>query len=551
MTIPRRAWRTAAGIGGVLALAGTVIALTPFGSTGPGSDRAADESGRATCAGPSPTVSGKRCAPNSTTTTTAAPVPVATTINPTAGSRTTIPARPNVPTSERPSARCPQFLEERRAAQAFCDTLGTPDPTPGTRSGALNGVLWGVDRYGGPDNDSQHLDDNWAKVEEDRCGTDVEVSNLNDIDICDGHLVEAQDDQGGQDVLSMYPRQPFNFASGTQDVEFNVSDNSGGSHSSWPDFAITNVPVPAPDGSPIYDGNLDPPDSVGVDLTGSARPDCVSATIWETRNYQKRVPAQTRPGCAIQASSAKRTGQPMAGITNMNHVEIVISAKRMDVYMSDAGTLHMHLIDAADFTLPLTQGLVWLEDEHYNGSKFCSTGGGCQQHNTYAWSDLAFSGPVEPRDLGFDVLDNTVAGPPSTMGDAPTGLPTTNLGYPEPYPRQVVVSTRADNSPTAADIAKARGSLLTLCTSGYALATTLHYTVNGKSNTFNTAATKAPTLSGGEAPAVCLVVPVPLSEVRPGVNTLSLYEPITGLDNTIDFSNISLILQGAGGVVRP
>jgi hypothetical protein len=415
----------------------------------------------------------------------------------------------------------------------------------------LNGALWGVDRYGGPDNDSQNLDDNWANVEEDRCGTDVEVSNLNDIDICDGHLVEAQDDQGGQSVLSMYPRQPFNFASSNQDVEFNVSDNSGGSHSSWPDFAITNVPVPAPDGSPTYDGNLNPADSVGVDLTGSSRPDCVGATIWETQNYHKSVPAQTNPGCAIQASSAKRTGHPMAGITNMNHVEILISATRMRVYMSDAGTLHMHLIDAADFTLPLTQGLVWLEDEHYNGSKFCATGGGCQQHNTYAWSDLAFSGPVEPRDLGFDVVDNSAVGPRSRMGDDPTGLPTTNLGYPELYSHPVVVSTRADNSPTAADIAKAKGSLLTLCTSGYALATTLHYAVNGRLNTFNTATTRTRTLSGKATPAACLVVPVPLSEVKPGKNTISLYELITGLDNTVDFSNISLILQGAGGVVQP
>jgi len=542
MKVSHLAWRIVAGTVAVLALVGTLIASTLFasGSRSPSLQNAADDSGRLTCAGSSLKV----CAASPTTaTTTTAPSP------PT--NRTTPTTRTTVLTTAPRSSECPRFLEDPGAIQAFCDTLGTSDPTPGTRSDALNGALWGVDRYGGPDNDSQNLDDNWANVEEDRCGTDVEVSNLNDIDICDGHLVEAQDDQGGQSVLSMYPRQPFNFASSNQDVEFNVSDNSGGSHSSWPDFAITNVPVPAPDGSPTYDGNLNPADSVGVDLTGSSRPDCVGATIWETQNYHKSVPAQTNPGCAIQASSAKRTGHPMAGITNMNHVEILISATRMRVYMSDAGTLHMHLIDAADFTLPLTQGLVWLEDEHYNGSKFCATGGGCQQHNTYAWSDLAFSGPVEPRDLGFDVVDNSAVGPRSRMGDDPTGLPTTNLGYPELYSHPVVVSTRADNSPTAADIAKAKGSLLTLCTSGYALATTLHYAVNGRLNTFNTATTRTRTLSGKATPAACLVVPVPLSEVKPGKNTISLYELITGLDNTVDFSNISLILQGAGGVVQP
>ena len=473
------------------------------------------------------------------TTTTSSSSTTSTTSSTTSTTSTTMPT--TTTTTIPVNTACPQFLEEPSEGQAFCDTLGTPDPTAGTRSGDLNGVLWGVDRLGGDDNPSQNLIDQWPEVSEDQCGTNKVVSNLNDIVTCGGTTVEASDDNGGQSILSMYPRQPFNFATGTQDVEFNVSDNTGGSHSSWPDFAISNVPVPNPDGSNISDGNLDAPFSVGVDLTGSPTPGCVQAQIWETTDYARSVPAQSNPGCAIEASSSAPLYHAMSGVTNLNHVEILVSAGSMKVYMSDAGTTTMHLIDSATFTLPLTEGVVWLEDQHYNGSKFPPA---AQQQNTYAWSDLAFSGPLEPRDLGFDVNDNTAAGPASTMGDAPSGLPSTNLGY---AADPVTVSTNADNSPTAADLTAALGALLTFCTEAEDTAT-VDFSVNGHLNTFNTALTEQPTAEGPDTAATCLALPVPFAQVEAGVNTFTFSEPETPW---LNFSNISLVLQGAGGIVQP
>ena len=472
---------------------------------------------------------------------------------------TTSTARPTTTASSsiggNGSSKCPQFLELPSARQAFCDPMATPDPQPGFNTGDLDGTVWGVDRMTGNDNPGQNLMDNWPQTIQDQCGTNVQVSNLDDINMCGTGTVESSNDGGSQSELSLYPRQPFNFATGTQVFEVNVSDNSASSHSAWPDIAITSTPAPNPDGSPIMDGNMDPANSVGVDLTGNSdttgAAHCIGAQIWATREYQRITIPQTDTGCALASTSDAAQGSAAEGPMTMNHVELVISAGSMSVYMSDAGTLTMHLLASASFPLPLTQGLVWIEDQHYNGSKYCqlAPGGQCQQTDTFEWSDFAFSGPLEPRDLGFQVPDNTAAGPAETSGDGPSGLPSTNIGYVENSSGMATVSTSPQDSPTAADIAKASGALLVLDYNGFSNAGTFTYRVNGTANTFDNSTTLAAGADGQTTPSAVITVPVPLSEVVPGVNTfgLSMSNPWA----EIDFSNISLILQGAGGVVPP
>src|SRR5260370_557372 len=62
----------------------------------------------------------------------------------------------------------------------------------------------------------------------------------------------------------------------------------------------------------------------------------------------------------------------------------------------------------SNMNLTLTRGLVWLEDVHYNGDK----DGPDQGTHTFTWDNLAFDGPILPRDLAFDVLDRlTPVGP--------------------------------------------------------------------------------------------------------------------------------------------
>jgi hypothetical protein len=60
-------------------------------------------------------------------------------------------------------------------------------------------------------------------------------------------------------------------------------------------------------------------------------------------------------------------------------------------------------------------------DVHYNADKF-----GNQRNNSFSWSDVGFDGPVEPRDLTFDVPDNDVY--ESDVGGN-AGLPGLLLSY--------------------------------------------------------------------------------------------------------------------------
>ena len=44
----------------------------------------------------------------------------------------------------------------------------------------------------------------------------------------------------------MYSKQPFDFAGRTGTVSFDVTNDSDGTHAVWPEFWVTDQPVPAP-----------------------------------------------------------------------------------------------------------------------------------------------------------------------------------------------------------------------------------------------------------------------------------------------------------------
>jgi hypothetical protein len=127
---------------------------------------------------------------------------------------------------------------------AFCDTFDQPAGT-GNRSGQLNGTLWGVSRTTGDTNLGQGLYDAWSPVQLQGCsGTPVVVPE-NDIIVCNGQLREASNDNHSVTSLAMYPKQPFDFAGRTGTVTFDVSNDTHGTHAAWPEFWMTDQPVPA------------------------------------------------------------------------------------------------------------------------------------------------------------------------------------------------------------------------------------------------------------------------------------------------------------------
>jgi hypothetical protein len=408
---------------------------------------------------------------------------------------------------------------------AFCDTFDQPMGIK-NRSGDLNGTVWGVSRssgnynYGSPSN-------MWSPVQEDLCGQMSTVEPENDVRICNGELVEAVNDQTGVTVLAMYPKQPFDIANRTGTVVFDVSDNTQGSHGSWPEFWYTDKPVPAP-----LDHNDDwlalPKDGLNIQMNASCAPNAgcgipnlpVAAVnvgnVVVVDNY-----AFSHPQIQYFESVALSSGPG-----NDNHFELHISQTHVEVYGTDAGkTAPLKKMAAFDVNLSLTRGFIWMTDDHYNGDKF-----GTQRTNTFTWDNVGFDGPILPRDLAFDALDSLT---PESDSNTPNGF---DLGwFADPM---TGFTTHVDG---VSGLDKANGALLEFYVwSRDSQTIDFSYSING--NAAHVA--KWPFPQPGQYSRT-LALPVPLAEVQAGTNTIS----IAGANGeAFAVSNVDLVLLGGAGL---
>ncbi len=289
---------------------------------------------------------------------------------------------------------------------AFCDSFGAANANPLTRSGDLDATVWGVSRTNSLTNWTQDEFNRWPTATMVGCGADQPVTAPNDVKICNGRVYEAVSDQGGQTTLAMYPKQPFDIAGRTGTVTFDVSADSGGPHNAWPEFWWTDQPVPAPHGhlasQAPYAAN-----SFGFAVDGCADNQTGVGNMMITRNFVEQDIPFTSVGCINK-------GSPTGGL---NHFEVRINANRAEVWASDPGSTAVRLIAFADVAMPLTRGVIWMEDIHYNA---CKPGFGVPQcDHTFAWDNVGFDGPTPYRDLTFDVQDALT---PSSEGGV-------NLGY--------------------------------------------------------------------------------------------------------------------------
>jgi hypothetical protein len=250
-------------------------------------------------------------------------------------------------------------------------------------------------------------------------------------------------------VLAMYPKQPFDFAGRTGTVGFDVSNDSGGTHSAWPEFWMTDLPVPAPF---TFNGGAwrsIPRHGFGIRMGAvtmpgqgpNMGPNCPADSNWrwtvesvtvirdyamESVNlYQTGAGLRLTPrGCVIASSG------PNGGL---NHVEFRVAQNQIDVYATDAGTTAplKQIASITNANLSFNRGLIWLEDAHYNANK-----GAIQQgQHTFTWDNVAFDGPFTYRDYSYDALDANVLNgygtynlgkysfPPQTVSWDVLGLP--------------------------------------------------------------------------------------------------------------------------------
>jgi hypothetical protein len=446
------------------------------------------------------------------------------------------------------------FLSAPGVVPAFCETFDQPAGT-GNRSGDLNGTLWGVSRLLGGVNSGQGQWYDASPTMMNKCGTMVQVQPDNDVAICNGQVVESVDDQHGVTSLAMYPKQPFDFAGRTGTVAFDVSDDSHGSHRAWPEFWMSDKPVPVPF---THFSSLQqvPKDGFGVrfdafcpafgDPGCGVRPHCpeypISVSVisvgsadvvnnYVTNDSFMDDPPGNGPISVQMVGCVKASSGP----GDMNHFELRISPNEIDVYGVDAGATGplKKIAVITNMTLTLTRGLVWLEDAHYNGDK----DGPDQGTHTFTWDNLAFDGPVMPRDLAFDVPDRLAPVGPNY----PTLI---NLGWPlgnDANPLTLMVSG-------VYNVDKAAAAILTF---NYTtdLPITLSYKVNN--GVWHAEPWPFPICYTQNGNVQCgsrtLNVPVPLSEVQTGTNTIQF--KTSDSTNNAGISNVDLILVGAGGIV--
>lgn len=446
------------------------------------------------------------------------------------------------------------------------------------RSGQLDGVLWGVSRMGGQFN--------WGtpggvpRANLDFCGTNKYVKANEEIQICNGRMVEATNDNpelkwdaGGVTALTMYPKQPFDFAGRVGTVAFDVTNDSAGTHAAWPEFWLTDMPVPNPF---AHFGSLQslPQNGLAIRFAATVSPGqygmCPNGNNLDKWRWGVDSAAVMRdwkmedigaghegdgPGGPLNpdAQSAYQTGMIVTMLdcviapdytqganAAMNHIEIKIAQNRIDVYATDAGKTSplKHIAKIENANLTFTRGFIWIEDVHYNADKATTEDPGArpsQRDHTFAWDNIAFDGPILARDFSYDVLDSMV------VADQPW-LPNTDyIGWQQfPAPETLTILNSVP-IPNQATINAATNTFLLFNFWQTEATTTFEYYINGTRNTYPWPYPDKQTYTNRT-----IAVPIPKSQLKPGANTVAIRS-----DKGLIYYNVSINLAGAAGIVNP
>jgi len=440
-----------------------------------------------------------------TTTTpgvTTAPPPPATTTATTAAPPTIPPT--TAPPGGTSTSACRFVMADQPVQVALCQTFDAPAGDPTTRSGGLDPTLWGVSRTNTAVNFGQSQYNEFAAAHLNGCGATQVVLPPRDVQVCNGRVVEAVNDDSGQPTLAMYPKQPFDIAGGrTGTIAFDVSADSQGPHAAWPELWWTDQPVPAAHGEMSaqfpYARN-----SFGFSLANQCAGNQVTVDrMMVTRSYAFSELAFRSTGCVTKGS--------VGGA--LNHVEVRINQSHVEVWATDAGgTMPRQIAVADNANITMTRGLVWLEHIQYNACKMDS-----QCDHTFAWDNLGFDGPAPYRDLAFDAPDAGVS----------VNASTTRLGY----------DVRSGTSVQVPGVYRTQTPTSALVTFNWFSYTAVVPSVRVNGGAWHdTAWPFDPTTFGWRT----IAVTIPVAETRDGVNTIEFKSA-----DEVAVSNIDLILVAA------
>jgi hypothetical protein len=437
-------------------------------------------------------------------------------------------------------------------AAIFCDTFDNKNPGIPSRTGDLDPNVWGVSRATGYVNFGPGYYNGWAATTQLQTCTGVTtVAPPHDIMICNGQLREASNDDppgvfdaGTVTTLAMYPKQPFDFAGRTGTVSFDVSNDTHGTHSAWPEFWMSNLPVPTPfnhfdswqalpqQGFGIRFGAAVAPGGWGSCPNGNnldkRRWTVDSAVV--VRNYvmdDTNGLGGVRTNMAVQQLDCVVSPPDNSGI--MNHIELKISQSQIDVYATDAGVAPStatlkHIAVVTNANLSFTRGLIWIEDVHYNADKGDPPS---QRQHTFVWDNVAFDGPFTYRDFSYDALD---------VDQANAATETLDLGkfsLANQTASWNVLNMPANPKPAAVRV------LFNFSNFSSPVPTVLNVIVNGHAH-----ATPWPYPDKVQSSWRTFAVTIPITDLVTGTNVVRL-----GSDQPMVTSNVNIVLvQVPGGV---
>jgi hypothetical protein len=399
-------------------------------------------------------------------------------------------------------------------AAAFCDNF--EKPSPGGRAGDLDETKWSIARVAQYVAPPTFLDA-WPASVFQGCGatTDNVVPDKDHTFCVDSNgnriLGQTFNDSGQFGYFSMRPRQPFDFAgrSGTIALDVDLRTPTPTGHGYWIEFMVTDQPVPGPyQGSPGTDALPRNGFAIQFDFPGCFNPGFEAPGDQYTETnvinlivFKNYAVSRTYTGGDLKDLKCIK-GQD--GV--MSHVELKVSEDAIEVWSSDAGKpdTFRRIAMREGVALPFTRGYVHIEHVHYNAPK-----GGLTAYKTYHFDNIGFDGPVLPTPRSYEVADSLIIGDKNTTS---TGyLPTAN-GAPKVFTLENV------------DLTGASSASLDLNLWGFVPSTNLSFRVNGGAthkidHPYPDTDQRWRTHS----------VPVPLSELRQGNNTLEFVTTQTNL----------------------
>jgi hypothetical protein len=441
-------------------------------------------------------------------------------------------------------------------AVTFCETFDNKNPGIPSRTGDLDPNVWGVSRAAGGSR--------WAATSVVTC-TGATPMSWQDVVICNGQLRESTNDNHDVTVLAMYPKQPFDFAGRTGTVAFDVSNDTQGPHATWPEFWITDTPVPTPFSH--FNSWLSFPMN-GLGIRFSANGEIGSYGICPNGNNlnQRRFTVDSAvvvrnyayedvswAGPAYGAATGMKVNILDCVIMSpgpngpLNHMEIRVAQNLLEVWASDAGSTALRKIATiTGANLSFSRGLVWLEDAHYNATK-----GGCppqysgnpvcQSVHTFTWDNVAFDGPFTYRDFSYDALDN------STTPDSTGAIDLEKTAVPNQLTTWNVLNVPANPQPTAVRV------LFNWRTYFGNVPSNIIVKVNGHAHTIPYPYPANDTFNPGDRTSFGVgawrtyPLTIPITELVAGTNVVEIGTDIQN-DNTL-VSNVNIVLVDVPGGV--